>query len=759
MSYRGVNEGSSVMDLNVQKAVCTFGVLFFSYCLTSAMRILLSKLPRPWIVDEKKDDGYTALHLAALNNHVEVAELLVRQGKARTDLQNVNLQTALHLAVERQHTQIVRLLVREGCNLNLPDKDGDTPLHEALRHHTLSQLRQLQDMQEGSSKLLMGLGTQGANKKSSASIALFLAANGADLTLKNKKGLTPLDLCPDPNLCRALAKCHKDKATPGEPKGASSLPDAGDFETIEECMVCSDLKRDTLFGPCGHVACCLVCAPRVKKCLICKEVVQTRMKIEECVVCSDKKASVLFRPCGHMCACEGCAALMKKCVQCRSQIDKIVPFIVCCGGNVFKIIPELKLPTRTSTLSARPVPSINQIKNSRLKWESLIRPIFAKSFSTYDNPSNSSSSTPELDHAPLTEAEIETLTNGDAELKKKLQVLQFEHQVWLQDGEKVPTHIKPYQWPEVLSKPSRSARKKYYLFLFIKEKKRENDKLKKEARKLELAHRAPKEISSHIQYGLGHNAMFVKIYESAMDAWDNYRMFISHRFGEHLIYDMGFDTHMTKRERLNAAQQLTLAFAENRSHPKPFFLHFCNANKDGDTFQHLHRMIPPLYDSDFPLQVDTNSYLDHYPKEKLVYLTPHCREEMEYYDHDKVYIIGGIVDRGNSEPLTLAKAKREGLKMQKLPLDRYLDWGAGSGKSLTLNQMLSILLELRLSGDWEKALAHVPRRKVRSEPLSFSNIKAAPWRKQPWGEKSQNFQQDRSRDFGEQSKRKVSTKR
>ena len=73
------------------------------------MRILLSKLPRPWIVDEKKDDGYTALHLAALNNHVEVAELLVRQGKARLDLQNVNLQTALHLAVERQHTQIVRV--------------------------------------------------------------------------------------------------------------------------------------------------------------------------------------------------------------------------------------------------------------------------------------------------------------------------------------------------------------------------------------------------------------------------------------------------------------------------------------------------------------------------------------------------------------------------------------------------------------------------------------------------------------------------
>lgn len=48
------------------------------------MRVLLSKLPRPWIVDEKKDDGYTALHLAALNNHVEVAELLVHQVQQKT---------------------------------------------------------------------------------------------------------------------------------------------------------------------------------------------------------------------------------------------------------------------------------------------------------------------------------------------------------------------------------------------------------------------------------------------------------------------------------------------------------------------------------------------------------------------------------------------------------------------------------------------------------------------------------------------------
>ena len=84
----------------------------------------------------------------------------------------------------------------------------------ALRHHTLSQLRQLQDV-EGFGKILMGLRnvrklkskesfrlilysfySQNTDKKASASIACFLAANGADLTVKNRKLQTPLDLCP-----------------------------------------------------------------------------------------------------------------------------------------------------------------------------------------------------------------------------------------------------------------------------------------------------------------------------------------------------------------------------------------------------------------------------------------------------------------------------------------------------------------------------------------------------------------------------------
>ncbi|KAL3226828.1 hypothetical protein MRX96_024655 [Rhipicephalus microplus] len=157
----------------------------------------------------------------------------------------------------------------------------------------------------GNLELLMGLGSQGADKKSSASIACFLVSNGAELYIKNKKGQAPLDLCPDPNLCNALVKCRKDKSG-SQMLTPSTSPQPNEQEALEDCI----------------------------KCLLCKEPVLARTKVEECVVCSDKKASVLFKPCGHMCACEGCAALMKKCVQCRAQIDKVVPFIVCCGGSV-----------------------------------------------------------------------------------------------------------------------------------------------------------------------------------------------------------------------------------------------------------------------------------------------------------------------------------------------------------------------------------------------------------------------------------------
>lgn len=51
--------------------------------------------------------------------------------------------------------------------------------------------------------------------------------------------------------------------------------------------------------------------------------------------------------------------------------------------------------------------------------------------------------------------------------------------------------------------------------------------------------------------------------------------------------------------------------------------------------------------------------------------------------------------------------------MGKLPIEKYLKWGLSASKNLTIDQVLKILLDLRYTGDWKKALQHIPNRKLK----------------------------------------------
>lgn len=302
--------------------------------------------------------------------------------------------------------------------------------------------------------------------------------------------------------------------------------------------------------------------------------------------------------------------------------------------------------------------------------------------------------------------------------EKKKQVLMLEVEVCRQEGRRAPdpTTIKAEQWEHILTLKSRSARWKYYAFLWQIEKRKEGAKVKKDKRRQEreeqLAAKKEEESDGHFKYHLGANTMFLRVYDSTIDKWNNHKLIRAMQYGQKLVIDCSYDQYMVPREAKNAAKQLMLLFADNRIADDPFDLHFCNANPEGETIKMLHKYIPTMYDPGFPLNLHSDSYLDHFPKEQLVYLTPHCRNDLTHFDKDDIYIVGAMVDKINNEPLSLAKAKSQNLRMARLPLDRYLQWGPGSGKSLTINQMLMILLDIKATGDWNHALRHVPRRKL-----------------------------------------------
>lgn len=244
--------------------------------------------------------------------------------------------------------------------------------------------------------------------------------------------------------------------------------------------------------------------------------------------------------------------------------------------------------------------------------------------------------------------------------------------------------------------------------------------LKKERKKSETEERLrilreEDEKNEHISYGLNRNTFLMRVYDATITEFHNHKLMRAMMFDQKLILDCSYDEYMNPREASNAGKQLMLSFAENRLHDEPFDLHLCNVNKRSISTKILEKFIPTMYDNDFPINIHTEPITEKFDKEKLVYLTPHCNNDLVEFNHDDIYIIGAMVDKTNAEPLSLAKAKKQGLRMARLPLDRYLAWGAGSGKSLTLNQMVCIMLEMKKHGDWNQALRFVPRRKICNE--------------------------------------------
>jgi E3 ubiquitin-protein ligase mind-bomb len=81
------------------------------------------------LVDVKKDDGFSALHLAALNGHSTVCEVLVTEGQADIDIRNDRRQTPFLLAVSQGHASAIEKLVDLKCDVLAKDEDGDNAMH------------------------------------------------------------------------------------------------------------------------------------------------------------------------------------------------------------------------------------------------------------------------------------------------------------------------------------------------------------------------------------------------------------------------------------------------------------------------------------------------------------------------------------------------------------------------------------------------------------------------------------------------------
>ncbi|NWW33690.1 TM10C methyltransferase, partial [Panurus biarmicus] len=278
-------------------------------------------------------------------------------------------------------------------------------------------------------------------------------------------------------------------------------------------------------------------------------------------------------------------------------------------------------------------------------------------------------------------------------------------EMWRLAGRAVPENISEVQLKTFMECPSKSAKKKYLKYLHLKELHKKNDKRKmdeKRERRLEAKDQASNTDETK-------KSSFLCLWSSTMDRAYNWRAAQSMIFGQPLVFDMSYEKEMSVREVTNTVRQIVLSESCNRKSVDPFHIHFCNF-KDDSLY---HREFINQYREAWGkllITVTEQCYTEIFPKDKLIYLTADSPKVMKTFDHNKIYIVGSMVDKTIKTGVSLARAKRLGLETAALPLEKYLLWSTGA-KNLTLDQMMRILLTLKDTADWKKALEFVPKRK------------------------------------------------
>ncbi|XP_030814482.1 tRNA methyltransferase 10 homolog C [Camarhynchus parvulus] len=278
-------------------------------------------------------------------------------------------------------------------------------------------------------------------------------------------------------------------------------------------------------------------------------------------------------------------------------------------------------------------------------------------------------------------------------------------EMWRLAGRAVPENMSEEQLKTFMECPSKSAKKKYLKYLHLKELYKKNDKRKmdeKRERRLEAQDQDSKTEEAK-------KSPFVCLWSRTMDKAYNWRAAQSMIFGQPLVFDMSYEKDMSVREVSNTVRQIVMSESSNRRSVDPFHIHFCNFKDDSLYHREFIKNYREAWDK-LLITVTDQCYTEIFPKDKLIYLTADSPKVMKAFDHDKIYIVGSMVDRSIKRGVSLARAKRLGLETAALPLDKYLLWNTGA-KNLTLDQMMHILLTLKDTADWKKALEFVPKRK------------------------------------------------
>lgn len=242
----------------------------------------------------------------------------------------------------------------------------------------------------------------------------------------------------------------------------------------------------------------------------------------------------------------------------------------------------------------------------------------------------------------------------------------------------------------------------------IMEKVKAAEKLKEPSRKVERDNRLDPD---------GQHRFIRAMFDHTVNMIADHRMARAALFEDPIVVDFSFIDSLYYHEIRDVALQLmyvrSLAKMSAFERTPTLNLIFCNVQKpweENQIFKVLESRNQKLEDiAKGPVTITEKSYLDLFPKEDLVYLSPDARHY--FHPDDGIPIIGGIIDTTTTAKLSYGKAKKEDLKIRKLPIDMVTK--VYGNKCLALDHVVNYINVLRFTGDPYQAYNVLPLRKRR----------------------------------------------
>ena len=308
---------------------------------------------------------------------------------------------------------------------------------------------------------------------------------------------------------------------------------------------------------------------------------------------------------------------------------------------------------------------------------------------------------------------ISKAVGDNSESRRRINLFLMHHELMRQDGEEVPFQMREIDLKQIAELFSVRGITKYISFMNITYGKRMAEVLRKRRSQFIESSEINKKVQSaadcnHIFYGLGHNAIHIRLSESTIKKHMDWQAMREYQIGNPLVVDFSYLSKLKSQQHVKKMihNEATYAIQYNKTAITPFALHFTGVTSNiQESMERAFLM--KLDKSNVPVEITDKHQLDLFPKDKLVYLSPDSRNDLFKYNEDDIYVIGGIIDKGDDRaPMTLANAKKLKIRHARFPMRRTI----GLQADLNVETCVAIMNDMKASQVKQIIVCNWPRR-------------------------------------------------